>query len=164
MSRYVQYQIANMKNQEILLAALAELGWDSGKVEVHDQPVALYGYHGDARAEKAHIVIRRSQTGVGSSNDIGFVREADGTYRPIISEYDQSACRAGYGNKTYKGAATKGLSETLEKAYSRVAGDRAISTILTKTLPRMKAQGLVPRHATAKVTQTGQSRKIVVAY
>lgn len=153
-----------MRNLEVLLATLAELGWDKGKVEVHETPQALYGYHGDQRAEKAHVVIRRSNTGVGSSNDIGFVREADGTYRPIISEYDQGACVAGYGNRSYKGEKTKGLSETLERVYGRVAGDKAISTILTKTLPRMKAQGLVPRHATAKTVTTGNARKIVVSY
>lgn len=163
MSEYVTYNTRAIRNQEVLLAALAELGWDQGKVEVHEQPVALYGYHGDQRPEKAHIVIRRNQTGVGSSNDIGFVRQDDGTYKPIISAYDQTACRAGYGNRTYKGEAT-GLSKTLEAVYGRVTGDQAISTILTKTLPRMKMQGLVPRHATAKTVTTGNARKIVVSY
>lgn len=82
----------------------------------------------------------------------------------MISEYDQTACRAGFGNRAFKGEATKGLSETLERVYGRVAGDKAINTILTKTLPRMKMQGLVPRHATAKTVATGNARKIVVSY
>ena len=41
-----------------------------------------------ARPERAEIVIRRGYVGHGS-NDIGFARQLDGTFRAIISEYDQ---------------------------------------------------------------------------
>lgn len=162
MSKYVTYSISAMRNLEVLLATLADLGWDAGKVEVHETPQALYGYTGDRRAEKANVIIRRNNTGVGSSNDIGFIKDPDGTYRPVISEYDNGACRGGYSRN--HADAGSSLSETLERVYGRVAGDKAISTILTKTLPRMKAQGLVPRHATAKTVTAGNARKIVVSY
>lgn len=51
--------------------------------------MALSGYQGDARSQKAHIVIPRGQIS-SASNDIGFLREEDGTYTVHVSEYDQS--------------------------------------------------------------------------
>ena len=49
----------------------------------------LIGYHGDERPERAHVIIRRAQLD-SASNDIGFVRGADGRFRAILSEYDRS--------------------------------------------------------------------------
>ena len=47
----------------------------------------LYGYQGDQREQRAHIVIRRQHVGQ-AANDVGWERQADGTYRAWISEYD----------------------------------------------------------------------------
>jgi hypothetical protein len=58
-------------------------------IEVHEEPQHLYGFHGDRRAQTAHIIIRRKHID-SASNDIGFVRNEDGTYQAIISEFDQS--------------------------------------------------------------------------
>lgn len=82
-----------INNQESLVEALNELGFDH--VEVHETPQALYGYHGDVRPEKAHVIIRRKYIG-GSSNDIGFVKKENGTYEAIISDYDKGSL--GYSN------------------------------------------------------------------
>lgn len=79
-----------LKDRDALLAALQEMNthW-LGNVEVHEDAVSLYGYHGDVRPEKAHLVIRRQHVS-GSSNDIGFVRGANGNYGAIISDFDRS--------------------------------------------------------------------------
>jgi hypothetical protein len=58
------------------------------KVEVHQEGQPLYGYQGDVRAQKAHIIIRREHVG-RAANDLGFERQADGRYRVWVSEYDQ---------------------------------------------------------------------------
>jgi hypothetical protein len=71
-----------------LVEALVDLGFPRDTIEVHDRPVTLYGYRGDARPELAEIVIRREYVGRGS-NDIGFARQPNGAFRAIISEYDQ---------------------------------------------------------------------------
>ncbi|MGH7307395.1 MAG: DUF1257 domain-containing protein [Candidatus Rokuibacteriota bacterium] len=71
-----------------LVDALVDLGFPPDTIEAHDGPVTLYGYRGDARPERAEIVIRREYVGRGS-NDIGFSRQPDGVFRAIISEYDQ---------------------------------------------------------------------------
>ena len=47
----------------------------------------LYGYQGDQRPQRAHIVIRRQHIGSGV-NHVGWERLPDGTYRAWISEYD----------------------------------------------------------------------------
>jgi hypothetical protein len=87
MSEYVIVATA-FTDADHLVDALVDLGFPRDTIEMHDHPVTLYGYRGDARPERAEIVIRREYVGRGA-NDIGFVRQADGTFRAIISEYDQ---------------------------------------------------------------------------
>jgi hypothetical protein len=75
-----------LRDPEILLEALAEVGHK--QVEVHNQPQTLYGYQGDARPERAELIVRRRHIG-SASNDIGFARQPDGTYEAVISDYDR---------------------------------------------------------------------------
>ena len=75
-----------LRDAEVLVEALAKVGHK--EVEVHTQPETLYGYQGDARPEKAELIVRREHIG-GASNDIGFARQEDGTYEAIISDYDR---------------------------------------------------------------------------
>lgn len=83
-----------MVDQECLLSALEDLGFDSTKVEVHAEPVPLVGYEGGRRTQTANIVIRRQHVG-HSSNDLGFLGTETG-YRAIVSDYDQSRFGAGW--------------------------------------------------------------------
>lgn len=75
-----------LRDANHLCAALEALGL---KHEVHAEPQTLYDYQGHKRPQKAEIIIRRGDTGLGASNDVGFARQADGTYQAIISEYDE---------------------------------------------------------------------------
>src|SRR3974390_2375004 len=86
MSHYSEVQI-EFTDEGCLVAALSHLGFE-GKVEVHKTPQSLYGYQGDVRAQKAHLIIRREHVG-RAANDLGFERQADGKYRVWVSEYDQ---------------------------------------------------------------------------
>lgn len=83
-----------MRDQECLLAALADVGFDSNKVEVHTAPVNLVGYGGDLRAQTANIVIRRQEVGM-SSNDVGFLATATG-YQAFVSGYDHPRFGSGW--------------------------------------------------------------------
>ena len=58
--------------------------------EIHTTEQTLYGYRGDERKEKAHIIIRRNNINkyTGASNDIGFYFNGE-KYDIIISEYDK---------------------------------------------------------------------------
>lgn len=69
-----------------LLQALADLGY--GNVETCAIPQPLYGYQGDKRQQTADIIIRRKQIGK-LSNDIGFKRNATGSYDALISDWDR---------------------------------------------------------------------------
>ena len=71
---------------DALRAALADVGY--GDVEVHDTAQPLYGYQGDQRADRAHVIVRRAHIG-SASNDIGFLHQDDGRYLAVISEYDR---------------------------------------------------------------------------
>lgn len=87
MSRYCTIETMFM-DRDTLVAALMETGgWTAEQIEVHADPQSLFGYSGDRRAQKAHIIIRRMHVG-SAANDIGFIQKEDGTYEAIISEYD----------------------------------------------------------------------------
>jgi hypothetical protein len=83
MSHYTEVE-CQIRDDRALVEALKELGFE---VEVNQTPVPLYGWHGDLRPERAEVVIRRVHVG-HSSNDIGFARQPDGTFKAIISEFD----------------------------------------------------------------------------
>jgi len=84
MSKYNR-QKSTYNDRDCLVAALNEQGYT--EVEVHDEAVNLIGYHGDTRPEKANVIVRRNHIGT-AANDLGFVKEADGTYSAIVSDYD----------------------------------------------------------------------------
>jgi hypothetical protein len=95
-----------LRDTEVLLEALHAVG--HRQVEVHTEPQTLYGFQGDARPEKAEVVIRRAHIGA-ASNDIGFARRADGSFEAIISDYDRSRYDAAWLAKlthSYSHAAT----------------------------------------------------------
>ncbi len=71
----------------LLSEALVAVGFDRSQIEVHEEAVALYGYQGDERPQRAHIVIRRQHVST-AANDVGWERMPDGTYRAWISQYD----------------------------------------------------------------------------
>jgi hypothetical protein len=76
-------QIADVK---ALRAALADLGFKV--VEVHDQAQHLHGFRGDERPQTAEVIVRRRHLG-WLSNDLGFKRNAGGTFDAIISDFDR---------------------------------------------------------------------------
>lgn len=87
MSAYITL-MTPMIDQECVLEALAEVGFEASKVEVHASPVSLVGYEGVGRHQVANIVIRRKHVG-SSSNDIGFLATPTG-YQAIVSDFDRS--------------------------------------------------------------------------
>jgi Protein of unknown function (DUF1257) len=69
-----------------LMKALADVGFKN--VEAHETARQLYGYQGDVRPQTAEVIVRRKHIS-RMSNDIGFKRQADGTFEAIISQYDR---------------------------------------------------------------------------
>lgn len=86
MSHYVEC-LPGFNDRVALVDALVAVGFERDQIEIHDEPVALYGYQGDLRPQQANIVIRRQHIGP-AANDVGWERMFDGTYRAWISEYD----------------------------------------------------------------------------
>lgn len=80
------YTVVKLKinDAECLKKALEEMGY---KFESHDEAQTLYGVGGTPRAQKAHIIVRRQHVGP-AANDVGFLKQPDGTYEMIISEFD----------------------------------------------------------------------------
>ncbi len=84
MSHFTSIQ-TEIRQIDYLVKALADMGFD--RVEIHDFATELYGFEGDVRPETAEIIIRRKYISP-RSNDIGFKRQADGSYTGVISNYD----------------------------------------------------------------------------
>lgn len=86
-SHYLEIK-TKITNRSALVKALCRVGFKENQIEVHDKATNLYGFQGDKRAQKAHVIIRRKDVGA-ASNDIGFEQKEDGTYEAIISQYDK---------------------------------------------------------------------------
>ena len=78
MSHFVECQ-TKFRDPEALVAALIECGFQEDQIEVHAEAVPLYGYQGDVRPQKAHVVVRREHVGT-AANDVGWQRVPDGTW------------------------------------------------------------------------------------
>jgi len=93
MSAYITL-MTPMLDEECLIAALVDVGFERPKIEVHAAPVALVGYQGDRRTQHANIVIRRQHVG-SASNDLGFLASPTG-YQALISDYDHPRFGSGW--------------------------------------------------------------------
>jgi len=124
MSEFVECK-TKFKDRKALVEGLMALGFAESEIEVHEEAQNLYGYHGDKREQKANIIIRRKNVG-GSSNDIGFAKQADGTYEAIISAFDRgsggkhAAKYGGYNDKFLKDLSCN----YTERLYVRVAKEK----------------------------------------
>ena len=83
MSHYTRIQ-TKIVDRDALVLALADAGYEA---TVHDESVPLRGFLGEGRDQRAHVVVPKGQVG-WLSNDLGFERTADGTFRAWISDYD----------------------------------------------------------------------------
>lgn len=122
MSHYATVQTV-FRDQAALIKALEDLGF-KGKIEVHAEAQNLYGYQGDMRDQKAHIILRRKHVG-SASNDIGFVREADGSFRALISEFDG---REGAYDKPWVGKLSQRYAYHVTVGQATAKGYRVVST------------------------------------
>lgn len=122
MSRY-RTGDCDIKSMTSLILALDEMGFS--EVEVFETQQVLQGFQGDDREETAHVIIRRQHVG-GMSNDIGFRMEANGTWKAIVSDYDQRRYPEAWLTKV---ATLSALHEYMETARKR--GQKAVR----KTLP-----------------------------
>lgn len=108
----------NIKDRESLITALVEMGFERKHIEVYDTPQHLFGYQGDKRKQVAHVIIRRKHVGP-ASNDMGFVRQEDGTFKAIISEYDRHKYNAAWLDKLSQNYTTNVVTEKLKaKGFS----------------------------------------------
>jgi hypothetical protein len=121
-------------DEATLLAALAELGFGSDRLE-RGTDLPLYDYHGARRSETADLVIRRRHL-LPASNDIGFARTPAGLV-PIVSEYDQRRLRV--GGKPFLTALktavnTRAALEIARRFGGRVVQQRAGERLIIRAL------------------------------
>jgi hypothetical protein len=126
MSAYHTQQ-TQYKDRDCLVAALNAQGYK--EVEVHEVATNLYGYHGDMRAQKANVIVRRKFVGT-AANDLGFIKAEDGTYSAIVSEFDS-------------GKHNEGWFKHLKKAYTEAVDMKTAARQGFKFLGRKIVNGKV---------------------
>lgn len=84
MSAYTTLQLS-INDGDCLKEALTQLGY---VFEEHQVAQQLEGYEGKMREQLANIIIRRANIGA-ASNDVGFLKAADGHYDLVISDFDR---------------------------------------------------------------------------
>ena len=140
MSHFVDVK-TNLTDLKCVAKALERLGF-KGKLEMHDKPQNLFGYHGDKRKQKAHLIIRRKYVG-DSSNDIGFEKQSNGMIAAHISEFDQgtgsyAGRKAKYGTQWQQKLFTFYAVEKAEDEYTR-RGIKWTEDVDEKDRPRVRA-------------------------
>jgi hypothetical protein len=114
MSHFVECR-KEFRDPQALVAALVECGFEESQIEIHQEVVPLFGYQGDNRPQKGHIVIRRQHVGSGA-NDVGWERQPDGTYRAWISEFDAGVGR--YSNRKETARFNEAMQDRIKQEYA----------------------------------------------
>jgi len=90
MSHYTELE-TTYKNQDILIAALMDMGWTRDQIEVHDVPKQLDGFSpSEIVGVTATLIVPKRFVG-DFSNDIGFVRGPTGAFMALLSDFDRGA-------------------------------------------------------------------------
>lgn len=121
MSAYTE-QKTQITDADVLKECLKEKGYPT--VEQHDSAQQLVGYHGDKRQQTAEIIIRRTHIS-GSSNDIGFKKQADGTFDAVISDFDKGKHGAPWMSDLKKRYAEKKIMKTAKSHGMTFVGKKA---------------------------------------
>jgi hypothetical protein len=116
MSKYLLFTEAAFSDRGLLLAALADLGYDRYEV---GQGLLLFGFQGDRREETAEVVVRRQHLG-RLSNDLGFARTAAGLV-PVISEFDQRTLLGGQFLARLRAAYSERVVEAVRRSVRGTA-------------------------------------------
>jgi len=115
---------------------------------VYDKAHRLSGYYNYDNKKTAEIVIPKSEfTRIGSYSyvDVGFAQTADGSYTMLTDGHIPAMVKDPKG-----GTKTVKIEDAVQAAYAKVNGDTAVKTVLTKTIPRLKALGKIPANATVR--------------
>ena len=127
MSEYLTVAV-QYKDEELLRQAIENVTAEMGiRAEIHpqDQERHLFGYLGDRRPETAQFLVRRNYLD-RLSNDLGWSPQPDGTYRLIVSEYDQTVLRC------------QRITGAVDVEYQRLYVERQV-----QTNPRLRGSRVV---------------------
>lgn len=129
MSAFIK-QETSINDVTVLVEALKAKGYQT--VEVNEEAKNLVGYHGDVRAEKAEVIVRRKFVG-SASNDIGFKRDANGNFEAIISQYD-----SGKHNKAWMDSLKQEYGVIKAKKIAKQQGFTLVKETATNGKTRMQ--------------------------
>jgi len=135
MSHYSEVK-TSIKDLECLVKALITMGFKKEHVDLLSEKEQLRGYTGDSREQRADVRIKgsgwgRGQNHVGgASNDLGWEKQANGTYAMHVSDYDshrygktwQDKMEAQYSSEVIKKKARQ-CGYHLAETYDKTSGE-----------------------------------------
>lgn len=86
MSAYAEVTV-DVTDQDMLIETLEAMGFRREDLLIGRR--GLEGWHGDLRSQQADVTVPRRLG--NASNDVGFERTADGTWRMHLSRHDETA-------------------------------------------------------------------------
>jgi hypothetical protein len=115
----------HFKDIKDLVYALTTMGFDENHIEVSEEnDLDLIGYDNAPRmlnGKRVKGIIRINRKHVGKlSNDLGFCKEADGTYTALISDYDSSKYNERWLGQLKQNYVVKKATKQLKKQGYRV--------------------------------------------
>ena len=133
MSKYSTNPIPAFKDAKLLIAALTEMGFKASEVQYFQTATQLFDFQGhathytDKNGDKGNIVLRASAVNRilsgGSSNDIGFKQNSDGSFSALISQYDSN-----FANAQWLGKLTGAYAREAIKAKALKQGFRFVGS------------------------------------
>lgn len=142
MSEY-HSQTTNFKDEDALVQSLVACGYKREDIEVHKDAVQLIDFQGrptkylDKSGDKANVIIRRHNIGYGSANDLGFKKNADGTYDAIVSQYDSGQGHWGAESSRMKALKTA-YSETVLIKTAKKQGFKYLGKKIVNGKPQLQ--------------------------
>jgi ribosomal protein L11 methylase PrmA len=136
-SQYLKVKTKAKGCSESLVRTLVDMGCAREDIEICEERRNLVGYLGKVREEKAHVIVKKDAVckllglKYSASNELGFEKNADGTWNVYPSKHDK---RIGIMSKDWKSkwlskwavqriglqAEEKGYSWTTEKKENHV--------------------------------------------
>ena len=82
----------DLNDQELLVAALVAIGFDRKQIEIHEQAQPVHNFYGRVDRQRANVIIRNQHApGTLHREDLGWVREADGSYSIVLDDMTRDA-------------------------------------------------------------------------
>lgn len=132
MSHYANIKVSYQARNEASLVAALKTMFGASNVEVHEEPQMLLMYTGRQSNNKANIIVRKEHLAKWGTNDMGFLRQEDGTYKTFIDEAGFNKEKQNKLNQEY--STSVAMKNLVSKGYKVTRVDNKDGTVDLKAV------------------------------